>query len=79
MSEVWRTELREARAEGDRIAASKFKEWPRWQWDSKKAQAWTGIEAAAESSPKANQRVMIEEGIVTKTVNEIDLRYVDDS
>lgn len=26
-----------------------------------------------------NQRVMIEEGILTKTVNEIDLRYVDDS
>jgi len=26
-----------------------------------------------------NQRVMIEEGIVSKTVNEIDLRYVDDS
>ena len=26
-----------------------------------------------------NQRVMIEEGIFTKTVNEIDLRYVDDS
>ena len=26
-----------------------------------------------------NQRVMIEQGIVTKTVNEIDLRYVDDS
>ncbi|HUR80778.1 MAG TPA: PH domain-containing protein [Thermoanaerobaculia bacterium] len=26
-----------------------------------------------------NQRVMIEEGILSKTVNEIDLRYVDDS
>ncbi len=26
-----------------------------------------------------NQRVMIEQGIVSKTVNEIDLRYVDDS
>lgn len=26
-----------------------------------------------------NQRVMIEEGIFSKTVNEIDLRYVDDS
>ena len=26
-----------------------------------------------------NQRVMIEQGIFTKTVNEIDLRYVDDS
>ena len=26
-----------------------------------------------------NQRVMIEQGILTKTVNEIDLRYVDDS
>ena len=26
-----------------------------------------------------NQRVVIEEGIFTKTVNEIDLRYVDDS
>ena len=25
-----------------------------------------------------NQRVMIEQGIVSKTVNEIDLRYVDD-
>ena len=33
---VWRIELRQARAEGDRIAASKFKEWPRWQWDTKK-------------------------------------------
>jgi uncharacterized membrane protein YdbT with pleckstrin-like domain len=26
-----------------------------------------------------NQRVMVEQGIVSKTVNEIDLRYVDDS
>lgn len=26
-----------------------------------------------------NQRVIVEQGIVTKTVNEIDLRYVDDS
>ena len=26
-----------------------------------------------------NQRVVVEQGIVTKTVNEIDLRYVDDS
>jgi uncharacterized membrane protein YdbT with pleckstrin-like domain len=26
-----------------------------------------------------NQRVMIEQGILSKTVNEIDLRYVDDS
>jgi uncharacterized membrane protein YdbT with pleckstrin-like domain len=26
-----------------------------------------------------NQRVIIEQGIVSKTVNEIDLRYVDDS
>lgn len=26
-----------------------------------------------------NQRVMIEQGIISKTVNEIDLRYVDDS
>lgn len=27
----------------------------------------------------SNQRVMIEQGILSKTVNEIDLRYVDDS
>ena len=39
--------------------------------------AW--IRLRATSYTVTNQRVLIEQGVVTKTVDEIDLRYVDDT